>query len=226
MPFHRICCLAVSFGLMCGFAMAEIPQEEGRAIQSDIMPDIFPPVASQTIASEGEPVILSQPASEAVQTESATHPRAHESFPLLPSTLTSGWLLMGVASAPQPIPFLNLAGYRANYQLPGKDGKAQEFIADILLIASESEAIEAFGLLSRQDTIATTSEKLEMSGLKRIIFRKGQVDSPAASAQASSITTIRIYAWFPPFIILFEGQNVSIGPDEVRDVLSSLSWRE
>lgn len=171
------------------------------------------------------PASPATPASAATAV-AATHPKAHEAAPLLPTKVTTGWTLTDLASAAKPIPFVDAPGYRAIYRTPEKDGKTLDFAVDILQVASETEAIAVYEQLSTLDSLASTTQTLEMTGLKKIVFRAGRQDSPAATAQAAPLEVIRVVAWFPPFVVRFESQNSPFGADEVKSVLSSLAWRE
>ncbi|NLI75531.1 MAG: hypothetical protein GX442_03705 [Candidatus Riflebacteria bacterium] len=180
------------------------------------------PTDTLTDAAATNPALLAT----APTAVAATHPKAHEAPPLLPTKVTTGWTLADLASSAKPIPFIDASGYRAIYRSAEHEGNTQEFAVDILQVASETEAIAIYGQLSTLDSLASTTETLEMTGLKKIVFRSGQQDSPAATAQAMPLQVIRVVAWFPPFVVRFESQNSPFGADEVKSVLSSLAWRE
>ncbi len=188
-------------------------------------PAATPPAA--TIGSQA-PLAIPQtpPASGGLAIRAATHPRAHESTPLLPTKVTDGWTLGDLAPNERPIPFIEAKGFQAHYVKPGEGEATLTMAVDILQVAEASQAEAIYDRLSTIDQLASTTETLEMTGLKKIVFRQGTQDSPAASSQAVPLQIRRVIAWFPPFVVRFESQNASFGPEEVKSILASLAWRQ
>ncbi len=181
-----------------------------------------PATATQDTTTESRPPVASgEPTIQA-----ATHPKAHEATPLLPTKVTDGWTLCDLAPTDRPVPFLEAKGFQAHYGKAGEGGATLTMAVDILQIANASEAETIYDRLSTIDQLGSTTETLEMTGLKKIVFRQGTQDSPAASAQAVPLQVRRVVAWFPPFVVRFESQNAPFGVEEVKSILASLAWRQ